>query len=95
MTSHQEVKKIVGIIQIFPKAVEKDIARVLLVAEDGADYPVLHKGAGVDLIDHVGGSVEVTAVFEDTPELEGGKALKVRSYSLTDDDDYTWYDEDE
>lgn len=65
--------------------------RVALVAADnGEEYPVLPRGAGIDLVDMVSAQLEVVCTVHEDGEA---KRLHVRSYQVLDalDDDEAWY----
>ena len=68
---------------------------IALVLADGTECPILHKGAGVDLVDHIGADVEVVACWEGVTAVEGEKALRIRSYTVTDGYEDPWYDDDD
>lgn len=54
--------------------------QVFIASEDGEEYIVLHKGAGVDLADLVGNLVEVSCTnVEKNQDVEGNMVI-VRSY---------------
>jgi len=95
MISTQEVMTLKGFVQAIPRSTAEDGARVALVTTSGEEYPVLHKGAGVDLVDHISADVEVTASLVEMPEIEGGKALRVRKYQVLDGYEDPWYDDEE
>ncbi len=61
---------------------------VMLVVED-KEYPVIPRGAGVDLDEHVGATVQVSGVLSQEAEVQ---TLFVRSYTVLDDD--MWLDDD-
>ena len=84
-----------GFVQAVPRSTAEDGARVALVTTGGEEFPVLHKGAGVDLVDHISADVEVTASLVDVPHYEGGRALRVRKYKVLDGYEDPWYDDEE
>ena len=101
----QDVRTIRGFVQALPKAQSKeDAAKVAVVAEDGTEYHIPHKGAGMDLVDFISADVEVegfvcplpVAPIQDEDAGEGGPTaflLTVRSYQLADGYDDSWYDD--
>lgn len=95
MNNTTETTVVKGFIQALPKASTNESARVALITPDEREIPVLHKGAGVDLLDHISADVEITGSLEDSPHVEGGKALRVRSYLVTDGYEDPWYDDDD
>lgn len=58
------------------------------IAQDGVEYRVLPRGAGVDLVDEVNVAVEATGQVE---EEDGIFYLTVRGYKVLDDD--SWLEE--
>ena len=75
-------------------------AKVVVTAEDGTQYHILHKGAGMDLVDYISADVEVEGVaypLAATAEVEGEEEkaflLTVRRYQLIDGYDDPWYDD--
>lgn len=90
-----------GYVQSLPLLSGKeDAARVAVVTDDGKEFPVLHKGAGVGLLDNINANVEVTgtlglrsAVGSDEGE-EPVQVIVVKSFRLTDGFDDPWYDDD-
>lgn len=65
--------------------------RVALVATDsGEEYPILPRGAGIDLADMVSAQVDVVCSIQEEGEF---KRLYVRSYQVLDalDDEEAWY----
>lgn len=95
MNSSVKVKTYNGFIQAMANPVKGDPVKVVLVLSDGTELPILHRGAAVDMLDHLGADVELEAFLEETPEVEGGSALKVRSYVVTDGYEDSWYDDDD
>ena len=60
----------------------------LVVADSGEEYPVLPRGAGIDLADMVSAQVEVVCSVHEEGE---NKRLFVRSYQpLEADDENAW-----
>lgn len=61
----------------------------LVVADSGQEYPVLPRGAGIDLADMVSAQVEVVCSVQEEGE---NKRLFVRSYQPLDalDDEDVW-----
>lgn len=68
------------------------ICRVALICTDNGDeteYPVLPRGAGIDLADMVSAQLEVVCAIQEENE---GKRLLVRSYQVLDSlDEDVWY----
>ena len=77
----------------------EDAAKVAVIADDGTQYHVLHKGAGIGLLDDINANVEVTGcVTPVVPDADGAElgpryAVTVKSYRLTDGFDDPWYDD--
>ena len=91
-----------GYVQALPKtSCREDAAKVAVVADDGTEYRVLHKGAGISLVSNINANVEVTGRVlpldgpdAEEPGAEGaGYLLAVKSYRLTDGFDDPWYDD--
>ena len=77
---------------IIPLAEERR-CRVALIADD-VEYPILPRGAGIDLADMVSSQVEVKCTIEEEGER---KRLVVRSYKvldMDDNDDDSWYEDE-
>ena len=98
----RDVLIIRGYVLSLPKASGRDdAARVAVVTDDGTEYRILHKGAGVGLAGNINANVEVTGNVlplaepgADEPGAEGaGYLLAVKSYRLTDGFDDPWYDD--
>jgi hypothetical protein len=96
-----------GYVQALPKTPgREDAAKVAIIVDDGTEYHIAHKGAGMDLADFISADVEVRGIVsplpaedEDAPD-EAGEAgkpraflLTARSYQLTDGFDDPWYDD--
>ena len=91
-----------GYVQSLPKTSGRDdAAKVAVVTDDGTEYHVLHKGAGISLVGNINANVEVTGRVlspdepaDDEPGTEGsGYLFAVKSYRLTDGFDDPWYDD--
>lgn len=54
--------------------------QVFITSDDGKEYIVLHKGAGMDLADLVGNLVEVSSTVMETKEEVEQSTIIVRSY---------------
>lgn len=98
----RDAKIIRGYVQSLPKTSGKDdAAKVAVVTDDGTEYRILHKGAGISLVGNVNANVEVTGTVlpsdappADEPDSEGSRHLfAVKSYRLTDGFDDPWYDD--
>jgi hypothetical protein len=95
----QEFLTIRGYVQSLPTLPGLDeTAKVAVITDNGDEYPVLHKGAGISLIGNINANVEVTGqLFRPAPEdAEADKPecfLSVKSYRLTDGFDDPWYDD--
>lgn len=97
----RDVKTIRGYVQSLPRTSGRDdAAKVAVVTDDGTEYHVLHKGAGISLVGNINANVEVTgSVFPlaepyDDPDAEGSVfCLAVKNYRLTDGFDDPWYDD--
>lgn len=61
--------------------------RVALVCGD-EEYPVLPRGAGIDLADMVSAQLEVVCTIQEDADA---RRLHVRSYQALDGDDEAWY----
>jgi NMD protein affecting ribosome stability and mRNA decay len=100
----EELQTIRGYVQALPKTPgHDDAARVALVTEDGVEYHILHKNAGMDLVDFISADVEVQGVVSELADVknaadgadeDAGLLLTVRSYRLTDGYDDPWYDDE-
>ncbi len=88
---NQETTTIKGFIRSLPhvSALEAG-AKVAVVTEDGTEYLVIHKGVGIDLLEHTSANAEVTGVVT---AKEDGYIIQVRSYSVNDGYDDAWYDD--
>ena len=95
MNTITESVSLTGFIQSLSKSSKSESVRVVLVTPGGEVFPVLHKGAGVDLVDHIGADVEVHAVYESTTLAEYDKALRIRTYRVTDGYEDPWYDDED
>lgn len=98
----REVKTIRGYVQSLPKTSGRDdAAKVAVVTDDGTEYRILHKGAGISLVGNINANVEVTGCVLPVEEPvagepgadEAGYLLAVKSYRLTDGFDDPWYDD--
>jgi hypothetical protein len=97
-----DVTIIRGYVQSLPITSGKDeLTRVAVVTDDGAEYHILHKGAGISLAGNVNANVEVTGsllaaeehVAEDLVAGNPGYWMAVKSYRLIDGFDDPWYDD--
>lgn len=103
MNSH-DLRTIRGYVSALPKGPgNDDDARVAVIAEDGTEYLVLHKGAGAGLEDNVNANVEVTGYVScggaegtsgEANDAEQALVLTVKEFRLTDGFDDPWYDDD-
>jgi hypothetical protein len=96
-----------GYVQALPRTPgREDAPRTALVAADGTQYHIAHKGAGMDLVDFISADVEVRGTVaplpaeqEDARDEEGESGipraflLTARSYQFTDSFDDPWYDD--
>lgn len=105
----QELQTLRGYVQALPKVKgREDAAKVVIVTDDGAEYHVLHKSAGMDLADYISADVEVQGIVSPAPatvvpgreDAAAGEDdespapyLTVRSYTLIDGYDDDWYDD--
>lgn len=97
----REVKTIRGYVQSLPKTSGgDDAAKVAVITDDGTEYRILHKGAGISLAGNINANVEVTGNVlpaeepaADESGAETGYLLAVKSYLLTDGFDDPWYDD--
>lgn len=71
-----------GYIKALPDNVDERQAIVSL-EQDGTEYRILPRGAGMDLIDEVNAMVQVTGLVEEIDDL---KYLTVRGYKVLEDD---------
>ena len=76
-----------GYVQVLPDNLDERQARVA-IEQDGVEYRVLPRGAGIDLSDEVSAMVEANALAE---EIEGIIYLAVRGYKVLEDD--AWLDD--
>lgn len=95
MGNTTELLNLSGFVQTILTTDGESPSSIALVLADGTECPILHKGAGVDLVDHIGADVEIVACWEEESGAEGGKALRVRSYNVTDGYEDSWYDDNE
>lgn len=106
----QDLQTIRGYVQSLPQRPgAEEAARVAVIADDGTEYKVVHKGAGTSLVTNINANVEVTGSVAPLPppqDEEGGQdaedgqdektrgyLLTVKSYRLTDGFDDPWYDD--
>lgn len=97
----QEMQTIRGYVQALPdvsgQGGKEVSAKVVVIADDGTQYHVLHKGPGVGLLADINANVEVTGVVTpaDADARESGPcySITVKSYRLTDGFDDPWYDD--
>ncbi|MDR2489246.1 MAG: hypothetical protein LBD42_07130 [Desulfovibrio sp.] len=94
----QDAVIIRGYVQALPKTSCKDdmTAKVIVVTDDGTRYHILHKGAGIGLLNNINANVEITGTLlsADDPVVdESGLWLGVKSYQLIDGFDDPWYDD--
>ncbi len=65
----------------------------VVVVDNGIEYRVEPRGAGVDLADHLSRQVEVCGVV--SRDVEGICRIRVRTYKLLDVmDDDAWYEDE-
>ena len=97
-----DVKTIRGYVQSLPRTSGKDdAAKVAVLTDDGTEYRILHKGAGIGLAGNINANVEVTGAViplagpaDDDLETAGSLfCLAVKNYRLTDGFDDPWYDD--
>lgn len=98
--SASDLLTVKGYVQLLPAAPgSEDAARVAVISEDGAEYPILHKGEGVALLKNINANVEVTGRFAEYSDEAAGeeadtvRVLVVKSFRLTDGYDDPWYDD--
>lgn len=60
---------------------------IVAIDQDGEEYRVLPRGAGVDLADEVNAMVQVTGLIEEKDDL---KYISVRGYKILEDEDDSW-----
>jgi hypothetical protein len=105
----QEMQTIRGYVQALPPVAghtDEDAARVAVIADDGTQFHVLHKGPGIGLLDDINANVEVTGYVsrpaapatEGAPDIGDAElgphyTMTVKSYRLTDGFDDPWYDD--
>lgn len=63
---------------------------IVAIVQDGVEYHVLPRGAGVDLDDEVNTMVEAVGLLEEQDDI---KYISVRGYKVLEDD--SWADDDE
>lgn len=80
----QSSTTISGYVVALPRSLDPKQAQVAIV-QDGIEYRILPRGAGVDLYDEVNVPVEASGVAE---EEDGIFYLTVRGYKVLEDD--TW-----
>ncbi len=98
--SSSDLLTIRGYVQALPYLPGKEeTAKVALLTDEGAEYHILHKGAGIGLVSNINANVEVTGSLsplpypQDADVAEPGYLLAVKSYRLTDGFDDPWYDD--
>ena len=96
----RDVKTIRGYVQSLPAlSGREEAAKVAVVTDDGTEYHVLHKGAGIGMAVNINANVEVTGCvlpLEAAAEEEAvppAYLLSVKNYRLTDGFDDPWYDD--
>lgn len=97
----QDMQIIKGYVQALPGASGRDeTVRVMVIADDGTEYLILHKGEGTSLLDDINANVEIRGIVaplrQSSDESEDGNdsyLLTVKSYRLTDGFDDPWYDD--
>ena len=98
----RDVLTVRGYVQSLPKASGRDdAARVAVVTDDGTEYRILHKGAGVGLAGNINANVEVTGCVIPGAEPAANAieteepvcSLAVKGYRLNDGFDDPWYDD--
>ena len=77
-----------GYVTSLPRSVDARQASVAIV-QDGVEYRILPRGAGVDLDDEVNVAVEATGLVED---VDGILYLAVRGYKALED--AAWEDDE-
>lgn len=91
--TNQELQKFQGYIRPAPQVEgREEAARVALVADDGTEYHILHKGVGVDLVEHISADVEVNGTLHTQDDVP---YVQVRTYRLVDDYQDEWYDDED
>lgn len=71
-----------GYVVALPRNMDKRQA-VVAIVQDGVEYRILPRGAGIDLGDDVNVVVEAKGMVED---IDGVYYLSVRSYKILEDD---------
>lgn len=90
MKAENGIVKIIGDVTPYSGTGDSKVS----ILDGDQEYRVAPRGAGVDLIDHISGSVEVEGIVKE--DQDGELSIQVRSYRLLDAfDDETWYDDDE
>lgn len=89
--ANQDVTVVQGYIRVLPRVSGKEEASVTLVTEDEKEYRILHKGIGVDLLEHISAKVTISGVIASSEE---GDTILVRNYTLTDGFEDEWYDDE-
>lgn len=79
---------IVGYVTALPRSSDEQQARVAVV-QDGVEYRIIPRGAGVDLDDHLSAQVEVKGIVTEQDDV---RRLQVRGYRVLDDD--SWLDDE-
>lgn len=82
-----EPTTISGLVVTLPRNSDPRQANVAIM-QDGTEYRILPRGAGIDLMDEVNASVEATGIVT---EEEDVKYLAVRGYKLLEEDE--WLDD--
>ena len=91
MTESGQQRKLKGYIVALPRGSGGgEGARAALQTEDGVEYPILPRGMGLEIVEHINARVEVTGVEQRRGETV---YLLLRSYTVEDAFEDDWYDD--
>lgn len=92
MSGQQNQLTVQGYIVSIPSGEIEEGAKVAIQTDAGAEYFILPKGMGLDLMEHVNAKAEVSGIVEKRGE---NNFLLVRNYSVRDGFEDDWYDDKE
>lgn len=90
MSGQQNLQNINGYIVAVPDGETEEGARVSIHTDDGAEYFIIPKGMGLDIMEHINARAEVSGLVE---ERGGLRFMIVRTYSVQDGFEDDWYDD--
>jgi hypothetical protein len=91
MTSQQNnLKTVQGYIVALPKNGGRGEAKIAIHDENGEEIFIMPQGMGIDLVDYINASVEISGIVQVHDEH---KTIQVRQYVLKDEYDDPWLDD--